>query len=162
MNGLIEDIKQGDRAAFRELFEDYYPILCVFAMKYIRDEEQCKDVAQETLLTYWQNRADFEDIFKVKGYLYRVARNRCLNMIRREQVDEHFVKEALTESEAYFENEVIRQETYLFNERRSKAAISRNPKRSTAALGHGRCRGGMESLSCMTRRMSKKACLLNA
>ena len=90
MNGLIEDIKQGDRAAFRELFEDYYPILCVFAMKYIRDEEQCKDVAQETLLTYWQNRADFEDIFKVKGYLYRVARNRCLNMIRREQVDEHF------------------------------------------------------------------------
>lgn len=113
MNGLIEDIKQGDRAAFRELFEDYYPILCVFAMKYIRDEEQCKDVAQETLLTYWQNRADFEDIFKVKGYLYRVARNRCLNMIRREQVDEHFVKEALTESEAYFENEVIRQETYL-------------------------------------------------
>ena len=32
MNGLIEDIKQGDRAAFRELFEDYYPILCVFAM----------------------------------------------------------------------------------------------------------------------------------
>ena len=52
MNGLIEDIKQGDRAAFRELFEDYYPILCVFAMKYIRDEEQCKDVAQETLLTY--------------------------------------------------------------------------------------------------------------
>ena len=82
-------------------------------MKYIRDEEQCKDVAQETLLTYWQNRADFEDIFKVKGYLYRVARNRCLNMIRREQVDEHFVKEALTESEAYFENEVIRQETYL-------------------------------------------------
>ena len=69
MNGLIEDIKQGDRAAFRELFEDYYPILCVFAMKYIRDEEQCKDVAQETLLTYWQNRADFEDIFKVKGYL---------------------------------------------------------------------------------------------
>ena len=27
-------------------------------------------------------------------------------------------------------------------------------KRSTAALGHGRCRGGMESLSFMTRRMS--------
>ena len=118
MNGLIEDIKQGDRAAFRELFEDYYPILCVFAMKYIRDEEQCKDVAQETLLTYWQNRADFEDIFKVKGYLYRVARNRCLNMIKANGEVlkahlEHCVKEALTESEAYFENEVIRQETYL-------------------------------------------------
>lgn len=99
--------------AFRELFEDYYPILCVFAMKYIRDEEQCKDIAQETLLTYWQNRQDFEDIFKVKGYLYMVARNRCLNIIKRGHVDEHYVEEALRESEAYFEDEVVRQETYL-------------------------------------------------
>ena len=36
----------------------------------------------------------------------------------------------------------------------SKAAVSRNPKRPAAALGYGRCRGGMESLSFMTRRMS--------
>lgn len=59
--------------AFRELFEDYYPVLCVFAMRYLHDEEQSKDIAQETLLTYWQKRADFEDILKVKGYLYMVA-----------------------------------------------------------------------------------------
>lgn len=113
MDRLIEDIKRGDRTAFRELFEDYYPVLCVFALKYLRDEEQCKDIAQETLLTYWQNRADFEDIFKVKGYLYMVARNRCLNVIKRGQVDEHYVREALLEPESYFEDEVIRQETYL-------------------------------------------------
>lgn len=113
MNSIIEEIKRGDKMAFRELFEDYYPILCVFAMKYIRDEEQCKDVAQETLLTYWQNRQDFEDVYKVKGYLYMVARNRCLNIIKRGHVDEHYVEEALRESEAYFEDEVIRQETYL-------------------------------------------------
>lgn len=113
MNSIVEDIKQGNKAAFRELYEDYYPILCVFAMKYIRDEEQCKDIAQEALFTYWQNRHDFDDIFKVKGYLYRVARNRCLNLIKRGQVDAHYVREALAEPEDYFENEMIRQETYL-------------------------------------------------
>ena len=42
----------------------------------------------------------------------------------------------------------------------SKAAVSRNPKRPAAALGYGRCRGGMESLSFMTRRMSKEAVVL--
>ncbi len=113
MKSIIEDIKRGNKAAFRELFEDYYPILCVFALKYISDEEQCKDIAQETLLAYWQNRNDFDDIFKVKGFLYRVARNRCLNIIKREQVDEHYVREASAEPEYFFENEVIRQETYL-------------------------------------------------
>ncbi|MEI3154793.1 MAG: sigma factor [Odoribacter sp.] len=60
MNDLIEDIKGGNKAAFRELFEDYYPVLCVFAMRYLHDEEQSKDIAQETLLTYWQKRADFK------------------------------------------------------------------------------------------------------
>lgn len=113
MNDLIEDIKGGNKAAFRELFEDYYPVLCVFAMRFLHDEEQSKDIAQETLLTYWQKRVDFEDIFKVKGYLYRVARNRCLNVIKRERVDEHYLRELTLEPDSIFEDEVVRQETYL-------------------------------------------------
>ncbi len=113
MNDLIEDIKGGNKAAFRELFEDYYPVLCVFAMRFLHDEEQSKDIAQETLLTYWQKRADFEDIFKVKGYLYRVARNRCLNVIKKERVDEHYLRELTLEPDFIFEDEVVRQETYL-------------------------------------------------
>ena len=44
----------------------------------------------------------------------------------------------------------------LWYERWSKAAVSRNPKRPTAALGYGRCRGGMESSPFMTRRTSIK------
>lgn len=113
MNNIAEDIKRGDKVVFRELFEDYYPILCVFAMKYLHDEDICKDIAQETLLTYWQNRNDFEDIFKVKSYLYRVARNKCLNIIKRVQIGEHYIREVLTEPVYDFEDEVIRQETYL-------------------------------------------------
>ena len=113
MNDLIEDIKGGNKAALRELFEDYYPVLCVFAMRYLHDEEQSKDIAQETLLTYWQKRADFEDILKVKGYLYMVARNRCLNVLKRVRVDEHYLRELTLEPDFIFEDEVVRQETYL-------------------------------------------------
>lgn len=109
----MDDIGRGDKAAFRELFDDYYPILCVFAMRYVRDAEQCKDIAQETLLAYWQNRGGFDDIFRVKGYLYRVARNRCLNILKRGAVGETYVKELLSEPEYYFEDEVVRQESYL-------------------------------------------------
>lgn len=110
---IIDAIKKGDKAAFKELFEDYYPILCVFALKYIKDEEQCKDIAQEVLLTYWQKRKDFDNIYKVKGYLYTVTRNRCLNLIKRENLGEAYQKEISLESDFYIEDEVIRQETYL-------------------------------------------------
>ena len=41
-----------------------------------------------------------------------VARNRCLNYLKREQVNQTFVNEANLESEGYFHEEVIEQETY--------------------------------------------------
>lgn len=113
MSTIIDDIRLGSKTAFRELFDDYYPILCVFASKYIRDEEQCKDIAQEALLTYWQNRENFTELYKVKSYLYTVTRNQCLNLIKRGKVDASYVKEISQESEAYFDDEVLRQETYL-------------------------------------------------
>ena len=53
MQDIVADIKKGNRDSFKEFFEDYYPILCVFASKYVKDEELCKDIAQETLLGYW-------------------------------------------------------------------------------------------------------------
>lgn len=66
MRNIVADIREGDKNSFKEFFGDYYPILCVFASKYVKNEEQCKDIAQETLLSYWEKRADFEDIYKVK------------------------------------------------------------------------------------------------
>lgn len=109
---IVADIRIGNKNSFKEFFADYYPILCVFASKYVKDEEQCKDIAQETLLSYWEKRADFEDIYKVKGFLYMVARNRCLNYLKREQINQAYVSEAMLGSEQYFHEEVIEQETY--------------------------------------------------
>ncbi len=113
MRDIVADIRNGNRGSFKELFEDYYPILCVFASKYIKDDELCKDIAQETLLSYWEKRKDFEDIYKVKGYLYMVARNRCLNYLKREQVNQTYLNAVSKESESYFEDNVVEQEMFM-------------------------------------------------
>lgn len=90
-------------------------MLCVFAARYLKDDEQCKDVAQEALIGYWERREDFDDIYKVKGYLYTVTRNHCLNILRHEKVSLNYRKmyEEELESERVFEEQVIEQETYL-------------------------------------------------
>lgn len=113
MRDLVTDIKNENKSSFKELFEDYYPILCMFASKYIKDDELCKDIAQETLLSYWEKRKDFEDIYKVKGYLYTVTRNRCLNYLKREQVNQNYLNSISRESESYFEDGVIEQEMFM-------------------------------------------------
>ncbi|MEI3154792.1 MAG: hypothetical protein V8S95_06615 [Odoribacter sp.] len=40
---------------------------------------------------------------KVKGYLYMVARNRCLNVLKRVRVDEHYLRELTLEPDFIFE-----------------------------------------------------------
>lgn len=80
---IVDKIKSGDKEAFRELFNDYFPILCCFAQKFITDKDICEDIAQEALLKYWENRSNFDNIFKVKGYLYVVTKNMALNVVKK-------------------------------------------------------------------------------
>lgn len=132
MANIVQDIKDGKVAAFKELFEDYYPMLCVFASKYIGDGEECKDVAQEALISYWEHRADFDDIHKVRAYLYMVARNRCLNLLKREQVHAAAVEEMSRESDEAFEEHVMEQETY----RLVRQAVDALPPQMRSIIRH--------------------------
>lgn len=108
---IIVDIQRGSKQAFKKLFDDYYPILCVFATRYIEDKDVCKDIAQEALLAYWERKNNFETLQKVKSFLYTVTRNRCLNHLKHEQVVlPHLADES--DFDAGFEAAIIQQETY--------------------------------------------------
>jgi RNA polymerase sigma factor (sigma-70 family) len=41
-----------------------------------------EDALQDTLLSAWQGFAEFEGRASVRTWLYRIATNRCLNMLR--------------------------------------------------------------------------------
>lgn len=111
-NNLIISIKDGDKQSFKELFDDYYPMLCVFAEKYHNNPAVCKDVSQEAFLKYWENRKSFTEIKPVKSYLYTIVRNSILNIIKKEKLadaNDEFIK---IDSEVYFRDNLIEQETY--------------------------------------------------
>ena len=110
MGLAIEKIRQGDEQAFRELFDAYYQALCVFAATYLRDDTLAADIVQECFVKFWRRRADLDDAFNIKSFLYAMVRNHCLNYIRdnkliREDVSvvmsEEFYTETLIEEEAY-------------------------------------------------------------
>ena len=111
IENIIADIRRGNKQAFKKLFDDYYPILCVFASHYIEDKEVCKDIAQDVLLAYWERKEDFDDILKVKSFLYTVTRNKCLNHLKHEQLDiPNFSGQE--EFDSGFEAAIIEQETF--------------------------------------------------
>jgi len=80
---LMLRVKRGDRAAFAELVEKYKQPLFNFVFRTLRDEIETEDVAQNTFLQVWKSRARYQRTAKFSTWLFTIARNLCLNEIRR-------------------------------------------------------------------------------
>lgn len=79
---LIELAKAGDQEAFRELVEPYRRELHVHCYRILGSLQDAEDALQETLLAAWRGLAGFERRASVRTWLYSVATNRALNMLR--------------------------------------------------------------------------------
>lgn len=82
----IERIRSGDAKAFRTLFERYYFVLKRFALKYLHNEDTAKDIAQESLLKYWDRRRRFKDLWSVSSFLFVTVRNAVYDELRHRKV----------------------------------------------------------------------------
>jgi RNA polymerase sigma factor (sigma-70 family) len=80
---LIALIRSGNEGAFELLFERYRPRLLSFCRHMLGSKEDAEDVLQDLFVAaYNAIRADEREL-NVRPWLYRIARNRCLNHLRR-------------------------------------------------------------------------------
>lgn len=77
----IEELQRGNKAAFNLLFSEYYPILCFFAEKILKDRFAAEEVVQGVMLKVWEKQADFEAFPSLKAFLYISTRNASLNYL---------------------------------------------------------------------------------
>jgi RNA polymerase sigma factor (sigma-70 family) len=84
---LIALIRSGHEGAFELLFERYRPRLLSFCRHMLGSKEDAEDVLQDVFTaSYNAIRAD-DRALNVRPWLYRIARNRCLNHLRRPRFD---------------------------------------------------------------------------
>lgn len=80
---LMLRVKRGDTAAFAELVEKYkHPVMNLVA-RLIRDEAEAEDVAQNVFIQVHKSAARYQPSAKFTTWLFTIARNLCLNEIRR-------------------------------------------------------------------------------
>lgn len=80
---LMLRVKRGDRDAFAALVEKYKQPLFNFIFRTLRDETEAEDVTQNVFLQVYKSRARYERTAKFSTWLFTIARNLCLNEIRR-------------------------------------------------------------------------------
>jgi RNA polymerase sigma-70 factor (TIGR02960 family) len=80
--GLLGRAQSGDPEAFAQLTNGYRQELQLHCYRILGSAQDAEDALQETILGAWQALANFEGRASIRTWLYRIATNRCLNMLR--------------------------------------------------------------------------------
>ncbi len=74
--------RAGDEDAFRELLDPYRAELRLHCYRILGSLQDAEDQLQETLLAAWRGLEGFEGRSSMRSWLYRIATNQCLNVLR--------------------------------------------------------------------------------
>jgi len=81
-HSTLDRARAGDERAFRELTEPYRLELQVHCYRMLGSLTDAEDMLQETLLAAWRGLGGFQARASVRSWLYCIATNRCLNLLR--------------------------------------------------------------------------------
>ena len=79
---LIARARAGDHDAFRDLVEGHSHELQVHCYRILGSLQDAEDALQETLVSAWRNLGEFGQRSSLRTWLYQIATNRCLSMLR--------------------------------------------------------------------------------
>ena len=79
-------VAAGDVDAFQGLVERHQDRLVAVCQRLLGDREAARDAAQEVFLKAFRKARDFEPRAQVSTWLYRIAVNHCLNLLRRRRI----------------------------------------------------------------------------
>src|SRR4051812_27187488 len=87
---LVEQVRRGNDAAFEVIFDRHHRGILSFCRHMLASVEEAEDAVQHTFIQAYDSIRRSSRELKLKAWLYAIARNRCLSVLRarREQAAE--------------------------------------------------------------------------
>jgi RNA polymerase sigma factor (sigma-70 family) len=79
---LLARVRSGDDCAFEALYDAYHRRLLAFCQHMLGSREEAEDVLQHTFLAAYRSLRAGCEVVELKPWLYTIARNRCLSVMR--------------------------------------------------------------------------------
>ncbi|MEI8114467.1 MAG: RNA polymerase sigma-70 factor [Bacteroidia bacterium] len=80
---LLSRLKNGDMLAFDRVYELYSHKLFSFICKILKNEAEADDIVQEVFIKIWESRHKLEDFKLLNAYIFTVAYNSSIDLIRK-------------------------------------------------------------------------------
>lgn len=87
--------QQGEEKGFTYFFNLLYPSLVYYAFRILKDRQAAEDVVEDAFIKIWERHSTFTNSQAIKPWLYTVARNMCLDRLRKEKSSRRY-KEAMS------------------------------------------------------------------
>jgi RNA polymerase sigma-70 factor (ECF subfamily) len=81
---LIAEAQKGDRSAFGELVRHHHPGVVNVVYRMCGDTQLAEDAAQDAFIQAWLHLPTFRPDSSLRNWLYRIAVNAALDVLRRE------------------------------------------------------------------------------
>lgn len=96
---LFSKLIRDDEKAFSELFYRYYSGLCVYAFRFLQDEQRTKELVQEVFVQVWVKRKEIRIHSSVKSYLFRAVKNQLINWFNHQKVEQRYLDKIVSEQD---------------------------------------------------------------
>lgn len=80
---LLLKIQQGELSAFERLYDLYKVQIFNFCFSIIKSKDDAEEIVQDAFMQIWKTRNELDEIISFNGFLYRIAKNKTLNKIRK-------------------------------------------------------------------------------
>jgi RNA polymerase sigma-70 factor (ECF subfamily) len=91
---LVNHLRLGNPKSFEKLFLKYHRKVYYFCYSILKNREDCEGLVQNIFSDIWENRERLDSTRSFYGYLFRIARNKIYNHLRKnlnEQVYREYI-----------------------------------------------------------------------
>jgi len=99
----LDALRAGDRAEFARLVETYHELIYRLAIKMLNNPQDAEDVLQETFIKAYRHLKGFDGRSSLSTWLYRIATNEALMLLRRKKPVQVSVDETIETEEGEVE-----------------------------------------------------------
>lgn len=85
LSKAIQKVKAGRQDAFRLVVEQFQEYAFRLAFKIVCNEDDAKDVVQESFVKVWQHISDYKPSVKFSTWLYKIVSNTAIDAYRKNQ-----------------------------------------------------------------------------
>lgn len=107
-------LKSGDRKAFEEIYYELHLAIYNYSYSYLRNSKICEETTADVFVTLWQKKNIIDPNSAIEAFLFKVARDKSLNHLKKiardKQLKNEFLENYLTHNEKSVERQFIEQE----------------------------------------------------